>query len=302
MTVTSALWLPGWAHGRGQRRGLRAGGVASPKRGAVVGTRTAVVRALLKPSRSATMPSLCRPTRRIRVAVLGDPTEAALLVARPQGRHRARGAAARWHARAEIPFDSAAKMMAHAHGRTRRRQPCLHQGRAGAAARSVRPGADWQRVAALDDRLRRQILTAGESLAAAACACPVAVAESDDELDEASRLRRSSQAAPRLLGLIGQIDPPREEAKVAVADCRAAGIRPGHGHRRPQGSPAWPLRSNAGHRARRRPRGGWPRTGGNAGGRTCAPTWTASPSSPACIRRKSSASWKPSSARRSSSP
>jgi Ca2+-transporting ATPase len=30
----------------------------------------------------------------------------------------------------------------------------------------------------------------------------------------------------RLLGLIGQIDPPREEVKAAVAECRRAGIRP----------------------------------------------------------------------------
>src|SRR5690606_4787077 len=30
----------------------------------------------------------------------------------------------------------------------------------------------------------------------------------------------------RILGLVGQMDPPRDEAHAAVADCLAAGIRP----------------------------------------------------------------------------
>src|SRR5690606_5600481 len=33
-------------------------------------------------------------------------------------------------------------------------------------------------------------------------------------------------ARVRLLGLIGQIDPPRDEVRQAVAECRDAGVRP----------------------------------------------------------------------------
>ena len=47
----------------------------------------------------------------------------------------------------------------------------------------------------------------------------------DDPLDAAGGFDALAGRA-RLLGLIGQIDPPREEVKVAVAACRVAGIRP----------------------------------------------------------------------------
>ena len=47
----------------------------------------------------------------------------------------------------------------------------------------------------------------------------------DGELDPAQGFDALAGRV-RLLGLVGQIDPPREEVKAAVAECRRAGIRP----------------------------------------------------------------------------
>jgi len=47
----------------------------------------------------------------------------------------------------------------------------------------------------------------------------------DDALDATAGFDALAGRA-RLLGLVGQIDPPREEVKLSVAECRVAGIRP----------------------------------------------------------------------------
>jgi magnesium-transporting ATPase (P-type) len=148
--------------------------------------------------------------------VLGDPTEAALLVAAGKAGIDA-GALRRRHARiAELPFDSGTKMMATAH-------------RLGSGQGTVYIKGAPEAVLQLCHRDGKQswhaASRAAEAMAGQALRV-LAVARIDDcELDAGTGFGALAGRAT-LLGLLGQIDPPREEVKPAVAACQAAGIRP----------------------------------------------------------------------------
>ena len=145
---------------------------------------------------------------------LGDPTEAALLTVAFKGcldpealRHEA-------PRRAEIPFDSATKLMATQHGHDRTGRVVIK----GAAERVLE-------LCDLESFDRAAIDRIAESLASDALRV-LAVAElSDAAIDEAAGFEPFRGRA-RFLGLVGQIDPPREEVRDAVAECIAAGVRP----------------------------------------------------------------------------
>ena len=64
----------------------------------------------------------------------------------------------------------------------------------------------------------------GEALAGDALRV-LAVAETEGDIDEDAGFAQF-QGRAVFLGLIGQMDPPRDEVKTAVAECRSAGIRP----------------------------------------------------------------------------
>jgi Ca2+-transporting ATPase len=157
--------------------------------------------------------------------VHGDPTEAAFLVA-----ERKLGVTERRERRfervAEIPFTSERKMMStieldHEHGDERvvicKGAPDVLLG----LCTRARVGMD---VVALDEALRAKILAdvdtlSGEALRTLAVAYRPLAAHEDVQAPE------SLERDLIFVGTAGIIDPPREEAAVAIREARRAGIR-----------------------------------------------------------------------------
>ncbi len=144
---------------------------------------------------------------------IGDPTEVALLVAALKAGLEPARVRAELPRRAEIPFDSAAKMMATEHDQ-------------GGTPLIVLKGAPEAllELCALDAEGRRRARAAADGMASRALRT-LAVG-----VVRGARLEPQQGFSPwrgrvELLGLIGQIDPPRTEVKQAVAACKAAGVR-----------------------------------------------------------------------------
>jgi magnesium-transporting ATPase (P-type) len=147
--------------------------------------------------------------------VLGDPTEAALLVAARKAGIDTDALRREWPREAELPFDSDYKMMATRHGGPGPRHAVFVKGA---------PEAVLRLCAVDGPAMTRAAREAAEAMAARALRVLAVAKVDDDTLESGSYDALAGRAT--LLGLIGQIDPPREEVKVAVAKCRRAGIRP----------------------------------------------------------------------------
>jgi Ca2+-transporting ATPase len=161
--------------------------------------------------------------------IVGDPTEAALVVLAAKGGLDVEGTRRAYPRLAEVPFDSDYKLMAtfhemHDEGKDVVR--CLVKGAPdvllarsttarNADGSSVPIELGRERVMAANDRLARDGLRV---LAVASRDFDSATFDPDGELLEGVH-------DLMLLALVGIVDPPRKEARDAIAQCKDAGIR-----------------------------------------------------------------------------
>lgn len=152
--------------------------------------------------------------------VIGDPTEGALVVAALKAGIEAHDS--EQHILFEIPFDSERKTMSVVlQGADGRRVMHSKGAPEMILARCIAERRDG-RVEPLNDEHRRQIMQSNSEMAGRAMRVLGLAYREHPEMPGTEYV----EADLIFLGLIGMIDPPREEAKRAVIRCREAGIRP----------------------------------------------------------------------------
>ena len=164
-----------------------------------------------------------------RWSVQGDPTEGALIVAARKCGLDPGQLDARLKRVGEVPFSSERKLMTTVHTDTERQERLLILTKGAPDVLLTRCSHELvgEHSRPLADERRQEILRINEELAGEALRT-IAVAMRSVPRDSLSQEDIDEEIEHELvfLGLIGMIDPPREEAKDAVARAKAAGIRP----------------------------------------------------------------------------
>jgi P-type Ca2+ transporter type 2C len=164
-----------------------------------------------------------------RWTVQGDPTEGALLVAARKAGLQAEDLTARFKRVGEIPFSSERKLMSTVHTDAEKHERLLVFTKGAPDVLLTRCSQELvgEETRALSDARRKEVLAANEELAADALrVLGIAYRVLEAGEIEADEVDERVEHGLVFAGLVGMIDPPREEAKDAVSRAKSAGIRP----------------------------------------------------------------------------
>ncbi|MGO3170806.1 MAG: calcium-translocating P-type ATPase, PMCA-type [Bavariicoccus seileri] len=148
------------------------------------------------------------------IQVSGDPTETAFITKAYEEDLNKNDLDAAYPRVAEVPFDSERKLMS-----------TIHQMPNG--YRVMVKGAPDVLLGRchIDDELRQEVLDKNSEMASKALRVLGLAYKDISELPEEATTE-NTEVDLTFVGLVGMIDPPREEVKQAVAECYDAGIRP----------------------------------------------------------------------------
>jgi Ca2+-transporting ATPase len=159
----------------------------------------------------------------------GDPTEGALIVAARKAGLEDEVLDARFARVAEVPFSSERKLMSTVHTDTERQEHLLALTKGAPDVLLARCSQELvgEEIRPLTAERRAELLKINEELASEALrTLGVAFRLLPKDAFKGEEVDERIEQELVFLGLIGMIDPPREEAKDAVARAKGAGIRP----------------------------------------------------------------------------
>ena len=175
--------------------------------------------------------ALCADARLDGEALIGDPTEGALIVLAEKGGISVEDAREMYPRVAEVPFDSDYKFMATFHTMTNEQgQPVVRCFVKGAPDVLIaRGGSYWLpggEVAPVTAENRQLALNENERMAKAGeRVMVVARRDFDPQTFDPEGNLIDQVKDLTLLAMVGIVDPPRPEAKTAIAQCHSAGIQ-----------------------------------------------------------------------------
>jgi Ca2+-transporting ATPase len=163
-----------------------------------------------------------------RWTVLGDPTEGALIVAARKAGLADAALDARFERIGEVPFSSERKLMSTIHSDAERKERVLALTKGAPDVLLARCSQELvgEDPRPLTEARRAAILACNEELAGEALRTLGIAARSLERDGTPEALDQRVERDLVFLGLIGMIDPPRAEAREAVARAKGAGIRP----------------------------------------------------------------------------